>query len=157
LIDRLVLRKVIVRLQAMGRILQEVHRSGNLNTRVPADGADELAALAREANRLLTSVEFSQRTMERVNAEMQQRVAERTVALAEANAALEADMAERIKAEQERERLREQLVQAHKMEAVGTLAGGIAHDFNNILTGILGHAQLIACSLPLGSPASGNL
>lgn len=43
----------------------------------------------------------------------------------------------------EKKQLYAQLFQSQKMESVGVLAGGIAHNFNNILTGILGHVELM--------------
>lgn len=49
--------------------------------------------------------------------------------------------------EMQKKEFEKRLNQAHKMEAIGTLAGGIAHDFNNILSGIFGYAQLAHMNL----------
>lgn len=48
-----------------------------------------------------------------------------------------------IKDSSEESKLKKQVAQATKMQAVGQLAGGVAHDFNNILTGIIGHCDLM--------------
>lgn len=57
------------------------------------------------------------------------------------------DITARKKAEQEREKLTNQLREAQKLEAIGTLAGGIAHDFNNILGAVMGYTELSIGSL----------
>ncbi len=51
-------------------------------------------------------------------------------------------------AEEERHRLNSLLLQAQKMEAIGTLASGIAHDFNNILLAVIGLTDAAAERLP---------
>lgn len=63
------------------------------------------------------------------------------------------DITERKRAEEERHKLEEKILQTQKMESLGVLAGGIAHDFNNLLTSIVGYADLAMHDLSPLSPA----
>jgi signal transduction histidine kinase/CheY-like chemotaxis protein len=49
--------------------------------------------------------------------------------------------------EDKRQQAEQQLQQAQKLEAIGTLAGGIAHDFNNLMMGMMGNVNLVMYEL----------
>ncbi len=63
----------------------------------------------------------------------------------------------RLQAESDRQRHEQQLRDAQRMHAVGTLAGGIAHDFNNVLGAILGNVRLATDALDPAHPATQRL
>jgi len=67
------------------------------------------------------------------------------------------DITQRKEAEGARARLEKQMIQAQKMEAIGTLAGGIAHDFNNILCAMLGLTELALTNEQVTGPTRKNL
>ena len=59
--------------------------------------------------------------------------------------------------EEDKKKLENQLAQAQKMEAIGTLAGGIAHDFNNILGAIIGYTEIASLQVPEDEKAKESL
>ena len=88
---------------------------------------------------------MEQAKVSRANQELERRVADRTARLEQANKELAVEISERV-------RLADQLQQAEKMEAVGSMAAGVAHDLNNILGGLVSYPDLILMDMPPDSP-----
>jgi PAS domain S-box-containing protein len=63
----------------------------------------------------------------------------------------------RRRAETERTKLAEELIQSRKLEAIGKLSGGIAHDFNNMLVPIIGYSDVLIARMEEDGESSNEI
>ena len=93
------------------------------------------------------------RQVRRQNAELENRVRDRTAELSQANLRLQEHIEARKIYAEERLAMERRALEGQKLESLGVLTGGIAHDFNNLLVPILGYASLAKAKLPPQSSA----
>jgi signal transduction histidine kinase len=101
--------------------------------------------LLRAKVRVFIDLYRKTRELERCNAELEQRVIERTAALRRLNEELEARIEGRTR---EREKALAQLFEVQQVDTIGELTGEVAHDFNNLLMAVLGSLTLLRKHLP---------
>ncbi|HEX6375423.1 MAG TPA: response regulator [Allosphingosinicella sp.] len=101
---------------------------------------EDKAAVADSVRRFARGASLSGDVAVRLKANAEEPVA---LTVAGARGLGEAAVLLSLKDNSEEDRLKRQVAQATKMQAVGQLAGGVAHDFNNILTAIIGHCDLM--------------
>ena len=102
--------------------------------------------ILRAKVRIFADLYRKTRQLEALNADLEQRVAERTAELERMNADLEQRVEERTR---ERQVALAQVHEMQKLDSLGQLTGGVAHDFNNLLMAILGNLEMLARRLPL--------
>jgi len=151
-----VVKRSMAPLEAFTRAITFVQDSGknDLKERLLTLSPDKITGSTQEIEKLMFAfgnlmdlVVSTWKELEYHQENLKSMVLERTHELEIVNGELEKKIVER-------QRIEEMLVNAQKLESVGTLAGGVAHDFNNLLMAIQGNAGLIQQRTNPGDPSN---
>jgi C4-dicarboxylate-specific signal transduction histidine kinase len=102
---------------------------------------DDLSRLNNELVNLQRELAKKNVELQKARDELERRVEERTTDLRTANERLREEISERLRAEQESQRLRAELAHLNRVEMIGVLTAAIAHETNQPLAAILSNAQ----------------
>lgn len=121
ILTALFVRRILKQVKALYEGIRKT-RYGDLDWEVKVESSDEIGDLTAFFNGMLKDLKKSKTIIEGYQANLEQKVEERTAEL---------------------KKSQEHLLQASRMAAVGQLISGVAHELNNPLAGIMGYTQLM--------------